>query len=247
MKERIASNLPNKEKFPYFKGAYSSFKIPKALIRKITVKGMPIMLNELLWAIAMMLRNQSYSVRGLDAVAAQNICSTLFNVFSVVYLSLGSAIAIIVGSQLGAGNFERAKDTARKMLVFSVLASVVMGTLFAITAFFFPKIYNVSDSARELATVMMLISGLSMPFSAYANAAYFTMRSGGQVFVTILFDSVYMWCIVVPLCMILAYLTPISIYMLYFITQMTEGLKALFGMVLLKRGAWVKKIVGDEA
>ena len=243
----IVFTLKRREKFPYFKGAYSSFKIPKALIRKITVKGMPIMLNELLWAIAMMLRNQSYSVRGLDAVAAQNICSTLFNVFSVVYLSLGSAIAIIVGSQLGAGNFERAKDTARKMLVFSVLASVVMGTLFAITAFFFPKIYNVSDSARELATVMMLISGLSMPFSAYANAAYFTMRSGGQVFVTILFDSVYMWCIVVPLCMILAYLTPISIYLLYFITQMTEGLKALFGMVLLRRGAWVKKIVGDEA
>jgi len=231
-------------KFPYFKSAFRSFRIPTRLTKQIILKGLPIMLNELLWAIAMVLRNQSYSLRGLDAVAAQNICSTLFNVFSVVYLSLGSAIAIIVGSQLGAADFERAKDTARKMLTFSVLASMLMAVLFALSALIFPKIYNVSESAQNLATYMMVISGLTMPFSAYANATYFTMRSGGQVFVTILFDSVYMWIIVVPLCMILSHLTAMNIFLLYFITQMTEGLKALFGMILLKRGKWVKNLVG---
>ncbi len=235
-----------KHKFPYFVSAFKSFKVPIKLTKQIILKGLPIMLNELLWAIAMVLRNQSYSLRGLDAVAAQNICSTLFNVFSVVYLSLGSSIAIIVGSQLGAGDFEKAKDTARKMLTFSVLASVGMAALFALSSLIFPKIYNVSESAQSLATYMMLISGLSMPFSAYANATYFTMRSGGQVFVTILFDSVYMWVIVVPLCMSLAYLTQMSIFLLYFITQMTAGLKAIFGMILLRREKWVKRLVGED-
>ena len=242
----IIFSARRRHKFPYFKSAFKSFRVPARLTKQIILKGLPIMVNELLWAIAMVLRNQSYSLRGLDAVAAQNICSTLFNVFSVVYLSLGSAIAIIVGSQLGAGDFERAKDTARKMLAFSVLASVGMAALFALSALFFPKIYNVSASAQSLATYMMVVSGLTMPFSAYANATYFTMRSGGQVFVTILFDSVYMWVLVVPLCMSLAYLTAMDIFWLYFITQMTEGLKAVFGMLLLRRGKWVKRLVGDD-
>lgn len=233
-------------RFTYLKGLYRSMRVPSALVLSIFKKGIPIMANEFFWAIAMVLRNQAYSVRGLDAVAAQNICSTLFNVFNVVYISLGSAIAIIVGKQLGAGEFDTARDTARKMLAFSVFASGLMAVLLSLSGLFFPYIYDTSDTVRTLATYMMIISAVSMPFSAYANAAYFTMRSGGQVFVTILFDSVYMWVIVVPLCMSLAYLTPLGIYPMFAICQLTEGLKAIFGMLLLRRGTWVKRLVGDE-
>ncbi|MBQ8290287.1 MAG: MATE family efflux transporter [Clostridia bacterium] len=234
------------ERFTYLKGLYRSLKVPAALVASIFKKGIPIMANELFWAIAMVLRNQAYSVRGLDAVAAQNICSTLFNVFNVVYISLGSSIAIIVGKQLGAGEFDNARDTARKMLAFSVLASGLMAVLLSVSGLFFPYIYDTSAEVRTLATYMMAISALSMPFAAYANAAYFTMRSGGQVFVTILFDSVYMWVVVVPLCMSLAYLTPLGIYPMFAICQLTEGIKSLFGMLLLRRGTWVKRLVSDE-
>ncbi len=234
------------DRFTYLKGLYRSLAIPKSLVASIFKKGIPIMANELLWAIAMVLRNQAYSLRGLEAVAAQNICSTLFNVFNVVYISLGSAISIIVGKQLGAEEFDEARDTARKMLAFSVFVSALMAILMSVCAIFFPYIYDTSDTVRALATYMMIISALTMPFCAYANSAYFTMRSGGQVLVTILFDSVYMWVVVVPLCLSLAYLTPLGIYALFAICQLTEGIKMLFGMLLLRRGTWVKRLVGDS-
>lgn len=32
-----------------------------------------------------------------------------------------------------------------------------------------------------------------MPFSAYTNAAYFILRSGGQALITFLFDSCFAW------------------------------------------------------
>ncbi len=232
-------------RFTYLRGLYASLYVPRTLTGSIFRKGIPIMANELLWAIAMVLRNQSYSLRGLDAVAAQNICSTLFNVFNVVYISLGSAIAIIVGKQLGAGEFESARDTARKMLAFSVFISGIMAVLMSLSSLVFPLIYETSAEVRSLASYMMVISAITMPFCAYANSAYFTMRSGGQVFVTILFDSVYMWAVVVPLCVTLAYFTSVNIFILYAVTQLTEGLKMLFGMFLLRRGSWVKRLVGD--
>ncbi len=235
------------ERFAYLKGAYRSLFIPRALTRSIFKKGIPIMANEFFWAIAMVLRNQAYSVRGLDAVAAQNICSTIFNVFNVVYISLGSAIAIIVGKLLGAGDFDEARDTARKMLAFSVFVSFMMTVLMSLTALFFPSLYETSAEVRQLASYMMVVSAMTMPFCAYANAAYFTMRSGGQVFVTILFDSVYMWAVVVPLCLGLSYFTTLGIYPLFFICQFTEGLKMLFGMMLLRRGAWVKRLVENDS
>ena len=107
----------------------------------IFVKGAPLMLNEFLWSLGMTMLLQCYSVRGLSVVAAMNISSTLSNVFNVVYIAMGTAIAIIVGQLLGAGKIEEAKETDKKLIMFAVLSCFGVGALLALVAPFFPKIY----------------------------------------------------------------------------------------------------------
>ena len=232
--------------YPYIKGAYRSMYIPLTLFRTISYKGLPLMMNEFLWSIAIMLRNQCYSTRGLDVVAAQNIQSTLLNVFNVVYLSLGSSIAIIVGKYLGAGEIEKAKDTDRKMIAFSVMSAFCMAILFSVTGLFFPYIYNTSDTVRSLATFLMITAACTMPFNAFANASYFTLRSGGLVAVTVLFDCVYMWAIVIPVSMLLSYCTDLGIYLLFPLCQSTEIVKSFFGGFLLKKTRWARQLVDKK-
>lgn len=234
-------------RFEYLKGAFSSLRIPRRLFKEITVKGIPLMFNEFLYGLAMTMRNQCYSTRGLDAVAALNISSTVFNLFSVIYMALGSSVAIIVGSRLGAGLIEEAKDKDRKLIAFSVFTGAMLALLMAAASLFFPKIYNTTDSVRELASYMIIISGSIMPFAAFSNAAYFTMRSGGQIFLTILFDSVYMWAVVMPLSAALAYLTGINIFFLFAICQMVDIFKSFFAGFLLRRGTWANALVADES
>ena len=233
----------HKERFPYMRGLYASLSIPRSLFRTITKKGIPLMINEFFWAIAMTMRNQCYSTRGLDVVAAQNISSTVFNLFSVVYMALGSSVAIIVGKQLGAGELEEAVDTDRKMITFSIFCGCGVAAIMAICSLFFPKIYNTGTDVQALASYMMIVSGLTMPFSAFANAAYFTLRSGGKIFITILFDSVYMWAVVIPTTAIFAYLTDINILWLFAIGQGVDTLKMIFGIIFLKHGGWVNTLV----
>lgn len=235
-----------KDKFSYLVGAYRSFAIPKNLFRTIMIKGIPLMLNEFFWAVAMTMRNQCYSTRGLDVVAAQNISATMFNLLSVVYISLGTAIAIIVGALLGAGKLEEAKDADRKLLVFSVLSGIAVALILILSAFIFPRLYETTDTVRELASYMMIISALTMPFSAFANAAYFTLRTGGKVFITILFDSFYMWTVVVPTVAIFAYATNVGILALFAIGQGVDIFKVIFGGILIKRGSWLKTLVSKS-
>ena len=235
-----------KDKFSYLVGAYRSFAIPKNLFRTIMIKGIPLMLNEFFWAVAMTMRNQCYSTRGLDVVAAQNISATMFNLLSVVYISLGTAIAIIVGALLGAGKLEEAKDADRKLLVFSVLSGIAVAMILILSAFIFPRLYETTDTVRELASYMMIISALTMPFSAFANAAYFTLRTGGKVFITILFDSFYMWTVVVPTVAIFAYATNVGILALFAIGQGVDIFKVIFGGILIKRGSWLKTLVSKS-
>ncbi len=229
----------------FLEGVYRSFRIPRTLVGSVALKGLPLMANEVLWAIAMMLRNQCYSTRGLDVVAAQNISSTIFNVFNVVYMALGSSIAIIVGSLLGAGKLEEAKDTDRKMMAFSVMCAVGMGALLIGVSTLFPHVYETSAEVRRLATYMIITSALTMPFCAFANSSYFTLRSGGRVAVTLLFDSVYMWAVVMPISFVLSRFTDMDIHWLFAICQSAEIIKALFGFILLRRGTWVRQLVGE--
>lgn len=236
-----------KQKYPFLTDAYRSFRVPRALCAQVAVKGLPLMVNELLWALAITLRNQCYSTRGLEVVAAQNINSTIENVFSVVYLSLGSSIAIVIGNLLGAGKIEEAKDKNRKLVAFSIFCASCIGVLLAIVSPYFPLLYNTSDSVRNLATLLILFSALFMPFRAYAHAAYFTLRSGGKVFVTFLFDCVYMWSIVMPIAFLLAHLTSLPILPLFLLTQGAEVAKCIFGMILLRRTNWAKRLVSNES
>lgn len=233
-------------RYSFIIGAYRSFAIPRQLVINVAVRGLPLILNECLWALAITMRNQAYSVRGLDVVAAINIASVIINLASVVYLSCGSAIAIIVGAELGAGNIEKARDSAWKMMAFSILCASVTAIAMASVAHLFPRIYDTSDAVRDLAAYMTVISAIYLPFDAISHAAYFTVRSGGNVVITFLMDCGFMWAVVVPLSMCVAHLTSLGIHAFYLICHSTAVLKPIVGIILLCRGKWARQLVGDK-
>ena len=105
---------------------------------------------------------------------------------------------------------------------------------------------SASFEVRGLATYMMIVLACVMPFGAYAHGAYFTLRSGGRVMITLLFDSVYMWVVVIPIAFLLSRVTDISILWLYPICHGLEIFKALFGAVILRKCNWVKQLVGNR-
>ena len=234
------------ERYAYIAGAFRSLKIPADLCKQIALRGLPLMANEVMWSLAVTVANQSYSTCGLDVVPAQNIFSTLQNLFIEVLMSLGSTIAIMIGNLLGAGKLEEAKDSDRKLVAFSIVSGIVTGGLLAVFSKLFPMLYNTTDSVRSLATYMIMVGAVMLPFVAFTNAAYFTIRSGGDVLVTLLFDSVFMWAVVVPLCYVLSRYTDVSIYVLFAAGQGTEIVKSVLGYVLLRKGTWVKQIVDNE-
>lgn len=236
----------HKEKNNFVCGAYRSLKVPMNLVGKIILMGMPLMLNEALWASGQAVLAQCYSVRGLAVVAAFNISSTIFNVFCVVYIALGSSVGIIVGQLLGAGKMEEAKDTDRKLIFFSVASCVLIGLLMAGFSFFFPMLYNTEPDIRHLATKFIQIVALCMPISAFVHATYFTLRSGGKTWITFIFDSVFVWVVTIPLAFVMTRYTNQSIIVIYFLCQMVDIIKCVIGFVLVKKGVWMHSIVSKE-
>ena len=231
------------EKCPFIKGAYRSVYVPGKLLGNILRKGMPLLVNECLFATGVTVVNQCYSTCGLDVVPAMNISNTIWNLASVSYLAMGNSVGIIMGQMLGAGTPEaEVRDYNRKLCFLSTVAGVVFGGICAAFGGPFPQLYNATEQVQSLAMQLILISSLMIPFNAYVHAAYFTLRSGGKTGITFLFDCGFMWGLLVPLAFILSRFTDIPIIPLYLICQCAEIIKSIVGHFMVKSGMWIQNL-----
>ncbi len=233
----------HKDKNKFIVGVYKSLKIPKALVLQICIKGFPLLFNETMWAAGVAVVNQCYSTKSYDVVAANNINQTFYNVFGVAFMAVGAAIAIILGQMLGAGKEKEARDASFKLITFSVFVSVIVSTIYFFCAGFIPHMYDTTASVMKLATHLMQICAISMPLEAFAHASYFTLRSGGKTFITILFDSCFVWLLTLPTAYILCNFTSLSILTVYAICQSLNLIKCAMGAILVEKGIWIKNIV----
>ncbi len=232
------------EQFPFIKNVYRNFSVPGSLVIKIMQKGSPLMLNELLWSAGMAIMTQCYSTYGLVVIAGLNISSTISNVCNIVWLAMGNAIAIIIGQLLGAGKMEEARDTDRKLIFFSVSSCFVIGGVLLALAPVFPQIYNTSKEVRSLATRLIIVGACFMPVQAFLHGAYFTLRSGGQTVITFLFDSCFLWACSIPVAFFLSRYSGLPVLATYLICQSLDIIKCVIGVVLVKKGVWLRNIVG---
>lgn len=239
----IAWTHTHTEKNPFAKNLYRTLKVPANLTKKILIKGTPLLLNESLWASGMAILAQCYSVRGLNVVAATNISNTINNVFNIVFIALGDSVAIVVGQLLGAGKMEEAKDTDNKMIAFSVMCCTMVSILMFFMAPIFPRLYNTNTDAKELAKWFIMAAALFMPNNAFLHATYFTLRSGGRTMITFIFDSVFIWCVSVPVAYVLSRFTALPVIGVYVLVQSADLMKSIAGFLLLKKGIWLQNIV----
>lgn len=228
---------------PFAKGLYRTLRVPAQLLRKILIKGTPLLVNETLWAGGMAVLAQCYSVRGLNVVAAQNISSTINNVFNIVFIALGDSVAIVVGQLLGAGKMNEAKDTDRKMITFSVLCCTGVAVVMFLAAPLFPKMYNTTEDARLLACHFIMAGACFMPQNAFLHAAYFTLRSGGKTVITFLFDSAFICLVSVPIAYCLSHFTTLPVIAIFICVQLADLIKCVIGFILVKKGVWLQNIV----
>ncbi|MBR5519404.1 MAG: MATE family efflux transporter [Clostridia bacterium] len=238
----IGTHLHAKD-HPWIFQAYRTVKIPATLVKSIILRGMPLLANELLWSVGMAMLTQCYSSRGLSVIAAQNISSTITNFFSIIYAALGSAVAILVGQQLGASKYEEAKTTASRLMVFSLASCLLAGLLLAIAAPLIPQLYQTGEEVRTLATRFLWINAGCMPLFAIAQCCYFILRSGGKTVITFIFDCVYVWVVVIPFVYIMVHYTNLSITQICLFAPLSDILKCVLGLWLVAKGVWINKII----
>ena len=127
-----------------------------------------------------------------------------------------------------------------------MFTAVIVGIVFALLSGVIPLIYNTSDGVRYLAKWFIIMIAAAMPIDAFAQSSYFTLRSGGKVIITLVFDSFFVWIVSVPFAFIISRYTTLPILPFFALSQVLNILKCILGYFYVKKGSWIKNLVSKN-
>ena len=128
---------------------------------------------------------------GAAAVAAYGIVNRIEAFAFVILIGLASGMTPILGQNFGAKNFDRIRQTMDRVLFFSFIYSVSMGTILTLFAEPLAKIFSDDLSVQSVTILYFTIITFCFPFAFVVNgwASAFNAFGKPQIAVAILFSK----------------------------------------------------------
>ena len=168
---------------------------------------------------------------------------TISNLFNSVYMSLGTAVSVMVGQALGAGDFKKARGDVWRLIAFGVASALSMGVLLILGAPLIPRAYTgVTPDVRRVATRLLIVTACAMPLYSFAHCTYFTLRSGGKTIITFLFDCGYTWIISVPLALLMVKALHADVLVAFAAVESANIIKCVLGYFFVRSGRWIQNL-----
>ena len=206
-------------------------------------KTVPLLINNLAWGIGFSMYSVIMGHLGTDAVAANGIANISKNLVVCFCLGLGNAGSIIVGNRLGADRLQEAKEVGETLTKTAIIAGIVSGLVLIALSPFITKMVDLTPTARGYLQKMLLISSY---YIAGKSVNCMTIggifAAGGDSKFGMLCDSVTLWCIIVPLGCICAFILKLPVMVVYFVLNLDEIIKLPVVYKHYKKYKWIKNL-----
>lgn len=215
----------------------------KKLFGRFWQKTVPLLINNLAWGIGFSMYAVIMGHLETDAVAANGIANISKNLVVCFCLGLGNAGSIIVGNRLGADRLQEAKEVGGTLTRTAIIAGIVSGLVLMALSPFITKMVDLTPTARGYLQKMLLISSY---YIAGKSVNCMTIggifAAGGDSKFGMLCDSVTLWCIIVPLGCICAFILKLPVMVVYFVLNLDEIIKLPVVYKHYKKYKWIKNL-----
>ena len=219
------------------------FSFDRHYVRQFLPITMPVIVNEMIWSFGITMQHVIFARTSTDAVAAVNIVNTISMLMWVVFIGLGSSVAVLIGKKIGERDEEGAREYASKIIRFVPLLATVAAILLFPISLLFPLIFNVNPETLSLAFTMFIILCCVYPFRAFNMCMVIGIcRAGGDTVFCAFYDTVFLWSLTLPLMALAGFVWGAPVWLLYFIICAESPLKALLGLWRFKSGKWLRNV-----
>ena len=197
-----------------------------------------------MWSIGLNIFFRTYAMLDEPSIPAMAIADQAFMVGFVLSSGISSAVSVLIGTELGAGNFTQAKNSCKQLFSMVCCIALACSLVGVLCSFVLPFIFPVTPELRALSTKLTIIFSLFYPINCIYAFCFFCLRAGGDTKNAALLDSIYMWLIPVPACFLMGIwgVGKIPLIAAVILVQTLMNAKIVLALRIVRRGKWIRNI-----
>ncbi len=221
--------------------------LDKTLVKDYWKYTLPLLINQLGWGGGVTMYSVIMGHLGSDATAANSIASIVRSMIASLCWGIASGVGIIIGGMLGRNELDKAKKAGGIFVRFSILIGAGSGIVILILTPFILKVVTLTPQAHEYLKYMMFMAA----YYIIGNSLNSTIISGifpagGDTRFGMICDVITLWCVVVPLGMLSAFILKLPVLVTAFILTLDEFVKLPAVYNHYMKYGWVKNITREK-
>ncbi len=180
---------------------------------------------------------------GESFVAANAVTMVTQQLSSVVIQGFSQAGCIVTGQTLGEGDREKAHAQGYAFMGLGIAFGLLAAGIVMLISEPMIGAYNLEPDTIEIARELMLSISIIIVFQSMNSImTKGVLRGGGDTKILMIADNVFLWAVSIPLGILAGLVLHLPAFWIYFCLKIDQVLKAVWCVIRLKSGKWIKKI-----
>ena len=180
---------------------------------------------------------------GESFVAANAVTAMTQQLSTTVIQGFSQAGAIVTGYTLGEGDKDKAREQGYAFLGIGILFGAIGAGIIMLIAEPMITAYNLSTQTQEIARELMRAISLIVLFQATNSImTKGVLRGGGDTKILMVADNIFLGVASIPLGILAGLVFHLPAFWIYFFLKVDQVLKAVWCVIRLRSGKWIKKI-----
>ncbi len=224
------------------------FSFDYSFVKRFSVVALPVVFNEVIWAIGTNIYSMVFARQGSEAYAGYTIFSSVEQIAFVFFVGICHACSIMTGKTIGEGNESEAYKLAKKFVIMTPIIGILTGTVLASFRTPLLSLLNIeTQGAFDIASSLILVYCLWLPVR---NIPYTlivgTFRAGGDTKIGIFYDCFSLYIFSVPVVCYLGLIAKVDFVYLIAAMYLFEDLpKTILSLMRFKSKKWIRNLTGN--
>ena len=222
-------------------------KIDTSIFKLYMKHGAPVLCNEVLWSFGSSMLSVIMGHMSKEFVAANSICSVMFQCTSVITQGMSAAAGVLAGNTIGEGKYKLARQQSFTMFYISILLGLVCSAVVFTLSEPLVSFYNITEQTKFIALQLLNVMAVLTIFQTISGINMFgTLRGGGDSKFVLFFDVSSMWLFSVPLGWLSGLVLGWPVWAVCICLRSGDIFKCFGAIARIMSGKWIKDVTRNK-